>query len=131
MAQEGASYLTQDSGFGVPIILSAENLDEAFPDPSESGDVEPLIDESDEAGQGLSRDIAQEEDVFDVSSNHDIVSMDNGLDGVIENIEDQEEEDSNVGQTQNLKVIYLFIYPFITVFRSRIHDYELRCISFG
>ena len=104
MDQEGASFLTQDSGFGVPIILSAENLEEAFQDPAESAESDALIDGTDETHQGLHSDIVQDEGVFDVSSNHDIVPMDSGLESVIENIDDQEDEDGSVGHTQNLKV---------------------------
>ncbi|XP_043283822.1 zinc finger protein 341-like isoform X2 [Venturia canescens] len=104
MDQEGANYLTQDSGFGVPIILSTENLEDAFSDPAENTETDSLMNENKEPGPTLHSDLNQNETVFEVSSNHDMVPIENGLENVIENHDEQtEEEDSNVGQMQNLK----------------------------
>lgn len=105
MDQEGANYLSQEAGFGVPIILSAENLEDAFSDPAENTESKGLMNESEDVGESLHNDLNENETVFEVSSNHDMVPMENGLENVIENHEEQtEEEDSNVSQTQNLKV---------------------------
>lgn len=92
MDQEGASYLTSDSGFNVPIILSSEGLG------SFSGS------EINETG---SNHLSEEAD--DMRHLHNEISQEDDLKPSL-NLESSEIEDSPVveeseaSQTQNLKV---------------------------
>ncbi|XP_001601448.2 zinc finger protein 341 [Nasonia vitripennis] len=96
MDQEGASYLTSDSSFNVPIILSTDGL-ESFANSSITGtDDDPLNEEVNEI-QALRNDIHQslEESDLQDSMNLDVPQADNP----VENLE----QENKSGQVQNLK----------------------------
>lgn len=97
MDQEGASYLTSDSSFNVPIILSTDGL-ESFANSSITGtDDDPLNEEVNEI-QALRNDIHQsleESDLHD-SMNLDVPQTENPVESL--------EQENKSDQIQNLKV---------------------------
>ncbi|KAK0082980.1 hypothetical protein PV325_009562 [Microctonus aethiopoides] len=104
MDQESANFLTTDTNFDVPIILSSDNL-ENFTTPSTITDDNLLKnDNDDDVHQTLTNETSSKDTSFDVvvSPSHEIIPMDNSLDNPVDTYDEQDVELSTSPQ-QNLK----------------------------